>query len=59
MQQGLFLKTGRYGGTFAHKDIAFEFASWLSSEFKFYLIEELQRLQWRVLHDVENRKLLK
>lgn len=38
-------KTGRYGGTFAHKDIAFEFASWLSAEFKFYLIKEFQRLK--------------
>jgi hypothetical protein len=38
-------KTGRYGGTYAHKDIAFEFASWLSSEFKFYLIREFQRLK--------------
>jgi hypothetical protein len=38
-------KAGRYGGTFAHKDIAFEFASWLSSEFKFYLIKEFQRLK--------------
>ncbi|MDR1667644.1 MAG: KilA-N domain-containing protein [Bacteroidales bacterium] len=34
---GIVSKTGRYGGTFAHKDIAFEFSSWLSSEFKFYL----------------------
>ena len=36
---GIVSKTGRYGGTFAHKDIAFEFASWLSAEFKFYLIK--------------------
>ncbi len=42
---GIVSKTGRYGGTFAHKDIAFEFASWLSSEFKFYLIKEFQRLK--------------
>jgi len=42
---GIVSKTGRYGGTFAHKDIAFEFASWLSSEFKFYLIREFQRLK--------------
>ena len=42
---GIISKTGRYGGTFAHKDIAFEFASWLSSEFKFYLIREFQRLK--------------
>jgi hypothetical protein len=42
---GIVSKTGRYGGTFAHRDIAFEFASWLSSEFKFYLIKEFQRLK--------------
>ncbi len=38
-------KTGRYGGTYAHKDIAFEFASWISVEFKLYLIKEFQRLK--------------
>ncbi len=42
---GLISKSGRYGGTFAHKDIAFEFASWLSPSFKFYLIKEFQRLK--------------
>ncbi|AEF84564.1 conserved hypothetical protein [Treponema primitia ZAS-2] len=43
---GIITKPGRYnGGTFAHKDIAFEFASWLSAEFKFYLIREFQRLK--------------
>ncbi len=42
---GLIAKTGRYGGTFAHKDIAFEFGSWLSPEFKLYLIREFQRLK--------------
>jgi hypothetical protein len=42
---GIVSKTGRYGGTFAHKDIAFEFATWLSAEFKFYLIREFQRLK--------------
>ncbi len=42
---GLEAKTGRYGGTFAHKDIAFEFGSWLSPEFKLYLITEFQRLK--------------
>ncbi|MDR0438186.1 MAG: KilA-N domain-containing protein [Bacteroidales bacterium] len=43
---GITAKTGRYGGgTFAHKDIAFEFASWLSAEFKFYIIKEFQRLK--------------
>jgi hypothetical protein len=43
---GMMAKTGRYGsGTFAHKDIAFEFGSWLSPEFKLYLIKEFQRLK--------------
>ena len=42
---GIISRTGRYGGTFAHKDIAFEFATWLSAEFKFYLIKEFQRLK--------------
>jgi hypothetical protein len=43
--KGIISKSGRYGGTFAHKDIAFEFASWISAEFKFYLIHEFQRLK--------------
>jgi hypothetical protein len=43
--RGLVAKTGRYGGTFAHKDIAFEFASWISPQFKLYLIKEFQRLK--------------
>ena len=38
-------KTGRYGGTYAHKDIAFEFAMWISPEFKIYIIKEFQRLK--------------
>jgi hypothetical protein len=42
---GLISKPGRYGGTFAHKDIAYEFASWISVEFKLYLIKEFQRLK--------------
>ncbi|MBA4298663.1 MAG: DNA-binding protein [Cyclobacterium sp.] len=42
---GIISKSGRYGGTFAHRDIAFEFATWLSSEFKFFLIKEFQRLK--------------
>jgi len=42
---GIISKTGRYGGTYAHIDIAFEFATWLSSEFKFYIIKEFQRLK--------------
>ncbi|HLP55789.1 MAG TPA: KilA-N domain-containing protein [Fluviicola sp.] len=43
--KGIVSKQGNKGGTFAHKDIAFEFASWVSSEFKLYLIKEFQRLK--------------
>jgi len=42
---GIISKAGRYGGTYAHRDIAFEFASWISAEFKLYLIKEFQRLK--------------
>lgn len=49
---GITSKAGRYGGTFAHKDIAFEFASWVSVEFKLYLIKEFQRLK-----EVEQKQL--
>jgi hypothetical protein len=42
---GIISKAGRYGGTYAHKDIAMEFASWISPEFKLYLIKEFQRLK--------------
>lgn len=42
---GIISKPGRYGGTYAHKDIAFEFAAWVSVEFKLYLIKEFQRLK--------------
>ena len=49
---GLISKQGRYGGTYAHKDIAYEFASWISVEFKLYLIKEFQRL-----NDEEHRQL--
>ena len=42
---GIISTSGRYGGTLAHRDIAFEFASWISSEFKLYLIVEFQRLK--------------
>jgi hypothetical protein len=42
---GIISKIGKYGGTYAHKDIAFEFASWISAEFKLYLIKEFQRLK--------------
>ena len=38
-------KAGRYGGTYAHKDIAFEFAMWISAEFKIYIVKEFQRLK--------------
>ena len=43
--KGMIAKAGRYGGTFAHKDIAFEFAAWISPQFKLYLIKEFQRLK--------------
>lgn len=49
---GLESKQGRYGGTYAHKDIAFEFASWISIEFKLYVIKEFQRLK-----EQENKRL--
>lgn len=49
---GITSQPGRYGGTFAHKDIAFEFASWVSVEFRLYLIKEFQRLK-----EDENRRL--
>jgi hypothetical protein len=42
---GLIARAGRYGGTYAHKDIAFEFGMWISAEFKIYLIKEFQRLK--------------
>ena len=42
---GIISKSGRYGGTYAHKDIAFEFASWISPEFKLYIIKDYQRLK--------------
>lgn len=49
---GLRAATGRYGGTYAHKDLAFEFGMWISPEFKIYLIKEFQRLK-----DDENQRL--
>lgn len=49
---GLRATSGRYGGTYAHKDIAFEFGMWISAEFKIYLIKEFQRLK-----DDENSRL--
>ncbi|KAA5548090.1 KilA-N domain-containing protein [Adhaeribacter rhizoryzae] len=52
MAKGLIASAGRYGGTYAHRDIAFEFGSWLSPEFKLYLIKEFQRLK-----DDENSRL--
>jgi hypothetical protein len=42
---GIISKSGRYGGTFAHKDIAFKFASWISVEFELYVVKEFQRLK--------------
>ena len=59
---GIYSKPGRYGGTYAHEDIAFEFASSISREFKLYLIKEFQRLQELekkiVLSNLENIKSL-
>lgn len=49
---GISSEAGRYGGTYAHNDIAFEFASWISAEFKLYLIKEFQRLKQK-----ENEKV--
>ena len=49
---GMLVKAGRYGGTYAHKDIAFHFAMWLSPEFQIYLVNEFQRLK-----DDENDRL--
>ncbi len=43
--KGIIAKAGRYGGTFAYKDLAFEFASWVSPQFKLYLIKEFERLK--------------
>ncbi len=51
---GIISKSGRYGGTFAHKDIAFEFATWISSEFKLYLITEFQKLK---AEEISTKKL--
>ena len=42
---GIVAKSGRYGGTYAHKDIAFKFASWISVEFELYIVKEFQRLK--------------
>lgn len=50
--KGIVSRQGKNGGTFAHKDIAFEFASWISASFKLYLIKEIQRLK-----DDENKRL--
>jgi len=51
---GLKASAGRYGGTYAHKDLAFEFGMWISAEFKIYLIKEFQRLK----EDESGRKSL-
>ena len=50
---GMISKSGRYGGTFAHKDIAFKFASWISVEFELYFIKEFQRLK-----EIEQKELI-
>lgn len=51
---GITSKSGKYGGTFAHQDIAFEFASWISAEFKLYILKEFQRLKQE---EIEQNKL--
>ena len=52
---GIVSKSGRYGGTYAHSDIALEFASWISAEFKLYIVKDYQRLK----HDENSRLSLK
>ena len=64
---GIVSKSGRYGGTYAHTDIAFEFASWISPEFKLYIIKDYQRLKkdeadrlaigWDVKRELSKTKL--
>ena len=64
---GIVSKSGRYGGTYAHTDIAFEFASWISPEFKLYIIKDYQRLKkdeadrlaigWDVKRELSKNKL--
>ena len=51
---GIISQSGKYGGTFAHRDIAFEFASWISAEFKLFLIKEFQRLKDE---EIQNKSL--
>lgn len=51
--KGIIAKAGRYGGTYAHKDIAFEFGTWLSPEFKLLIIVEFQRLKAQEQHIIE------
>lgn len=51
--KGIMAKAGRYGGTYAHKDIAFEFGTWLSPEFKLLIITEFQRLKAQEQHTLE------
>ncbi|MDR0912690.1 MAG: KilA-N domain-containing protein [Methanobrevibacter sp.] len=50
---GIISKSGRYGGTFAHKDIAFKFANWISVEFELYIVKEFQRLKENELKNHE------
>ena len=50
---GIVCKSGRYGGTYAHKDISFKFASWISVEFELYLIKEFQRLKEQEYKSIE------
>jgi len=55
---GIISKSGNNGGTFAYPDIAFEFASWLSPEFKLYLIKEFERLLEMLKNKINNYKFM-
>lgn len=55
---GIISKSGRYGGTYAHSDIAFEFASWISPEFKLYVIQDYQRLKYEEAYKSQKEWIL-
>ena len=55
---GIRSKAGRYGGTYAHSDIAFEFASWISPEFKLYIIKDYSKLNYRIHTDAIKANLI-
>ena len=56
--RGIIAKAGRYGGTYAHKDIAFEFATWVSPQFKLYLIQEFEKINYRIHTDAIKQNLI-